>query len=410
MKVKILLFLLLTSVSFIFAQSDYELVQEFKTGYENLRLDIIEATTIEKSNSIEEAILLLKDSYLEHKKLLDKSLYPETYDSSFRILEEELVLRRSEITLVSSLDEEVIQLKGEITELSSENAQLISEIQILNIGSEKDAATIRELRKLNSQLKNNIEKRDLLVRGMIDTLLTGFVRAPTTLNQAEKQTIIGEIENKSLFYNIERVISDNVDYLEVTEMTIEDFTRMRSQYDDFNKAWGQLGTMLADVYLTRKDGAKEVAYIDGLFDGWDRQINGKIWEKLHKLFQDRDINLLSFSNGDLFKESVIAFIESEISNCGLKKKKESEKVYDVFTDGVYYKHVMPNWLPFLINHQLINRAHKIDIEAKIAEWKEVLFPPPSLLWFYIIIVIMVAIQVTLYVMRRKKKLSSDELK
>jgi uncharacterized protein YoxC len=401
-KVMWFLFIALSvSSTSLLAQSDYEKVEAFKKEVEHIKLKISNADSLEECKSLSDSIIILHDKYVSEKELLDKSIYPGDFESTIGKLEEALKLRSSDFSVITDLTEEVSSMKGQIEDLTRQNTSLIDRINELSEKSQKDAAEISDLKQLVAQLKKNIKKRDLLVRGMIDTLLTEFVRSPTTLDEAERQNIIGEIENKSLFYNIERVIADNVSYIEVTEMKVPDLSEMLDEYTAFSKSWKQLGEKMGDVYLDRKERTKELAYINGLFANWHAVLNDKIWGGIKQEFLEKGIKLLPFGDGEEFTSSVLTFVNTEKENIPLREIDELKKTHDKFMYGVYLKSVQPEWIPFLINQNMMDEAQRDTIQAELVSWKEALYPGPDLTWLYIIIGLIVIIQGIVYFSRRK---------
>ena len=399
--VMLLFVVLFFTANVFYAQSDYEKVEKFKKEVAQIKLQITNAGSLEECGALSDSISFLKEKYIGEKDLLDKSLYPGDFENTIGKLEADLKLRSSDYSVITDLTEEVTSMKVVIEDLTNQNEKLIADITVLTEKSQKDAAEISSLQKLVTQLKKNIKKRDLLVRSMIDSLLTEFVRSPTTLNEAEKQNIIGEIENKSLFYNIERVIADNLSYIEVTEMKVPDISEMMNEYNSFSKSWKQLGEKMADVYLDQKERAKEVAYINNLFSDWFNTINKKIWGSINQEFLEKEIKLLPFGDGDEFTSSVLTFIHTEEENIPLRELDELKKTNDKFMYGVYLNSVQPEWIPFLINHKLMVEAQKDTIQAELVIWKEMLYPGPDLTWLYILIGLIIIVQAVVYFSRRR---------
>ena len=401
-KVMWFLFIALSvSSTSLLAQSDYEKVEAFKKEVEHIKLKISNADSLGECKALSDSITILHDKYVSEKELLDKSIYPGDFESTIGQLEDALKLRSSDFSVITDLTEEVSSMKGQIEDLTRQNTSLIDRITELTEKSQKDAAEIANLQQLVAQLKSNIKKRDLLVRSMIDSLLTEFVRSPTTLDEAEKHNMMGEIENKSLFYNIERVIADNVSYIEVTEMKVPDLSEMLDEYTAFSKSWKQLGERMGDVYLDRKERTKEIAYIDGLFSNWQKVLNAKIWSSINQEFMDKGIKLLAFNNGEEFTSSVITFINTEMDNIPLKETDELQKTHDKFVYEVYLQSVQPEWIPFLINQKMMDESQRDTIQAELVSWKEALYPGPNLTWLYIIIALIIIIQGVVYFSRRK---------
>lgn len=365
------------------AQSDYEKTQNFKVRYQQLEAAIKNATSLDECNTISENIAKLKSDFLADKSLLDNSLYPENFESSFSKIERAVEIRKGDFTQITELTSEVGTLKDRISTISQENQGLISQIRVLKISSAKDAQTIASLQKLVAQLKANIQQRDELVRGIVDSLLAEFVQMPNGLNESEKQNIFTKVDAGNLFYNIERTIADNVQFMKVTQMTPDDLGEMKKQYKDFNKVWRQIGPKLAEVYLNKKDKTAQIANIDAMFADWNIRVNDEMWGQVNKLFREKKIAMLQFKSGDQFVNSVSSFVGDELKNLGVKSGSESENIYYAFTDSVYFKVVEPVWIPILIENNMMTDANKDSIDSHIAKWKEKVAPGSSLNWVYI---------------------------
>ena len=365
------------------AQSDYEKTQNFKARYQQLETAIKNATSLDECNTISENIAMLKSEFLADKGLLDNSLYPENFESSFSKIERAVEIRKGDFTQITELTTEVGTLKDKISTISQENQGLIAQIRTLQIRSAKDAQTIASLQKLVAQLKANIQQRDELVRGIVDSLLAQFVQLPGGLNEAEKQNIYTKVDAGNLFYNIERTIADNVQFMKVTQMTPADLGEMKKQYKDFNKVWRQIGPKLAEVYLNRKDKTAQIANIDAMFADWNIRVNDEMWGQVNKLFREKKIAMLQFKSGEQFVNSVESFVGDEIKNLGVKSGGESENIYNAFTDSVYFRVVEPVWIPILIENNMMTDANKDSIDSHIAKWKEKVAPGSSLNWVYV---------------------------
>lgn len=407
MKKKIVLLTILSIIisSVSFSQSDYEKTQNFKTKYKQMEEAIKNASTLDECNTISADIAKIKEEFLPDKPLLDKSLYPDNFETSFAKLEKALEIRKGDFAQIVELTSEVGTLKTQVTELSEKNQNLIGQIRQLNLRVEKDAATIASLQKLVAQLKSNIQQRDLLVRDIVDSLLAEFVNSPSSLNEAEKQSIISKVDSRNLFYNIERTISDNIQFMRVTQLNPEDLAEMKNQYRDFNKVWKQIGPRLADVYLDKREKAVEIGNIDGMFNDWNQRINEEMWSRIAKLFREKQIPMLPFSSGDQFTNSAVSFIDDEIKNLGVKSSDETERNFYTFTDSVYFPQIEPVWIPILIENNMMTEANKDTIDARIAVWKEKVAPASAFNWIYVgLIAVIVFLTIAYFLKGRKRSL------
>ncbi len=398
----IIFFIALVFNNNISAQSDFEKVKSFETRYKQLETAIKNAASLNECFAIGENIIRLKEDFSAERILLDKSLYPDNFESAFIKIEFALEVRKADFTQIVELKSEVGALQDKVSELSQQNEGLIVQIKQLQIKSTKDAATIAALQNLIAQLKSNIAQRDELVRGIVDSLLAEFVKTPGTLNEAEKQAIFKKVESGNLFYNIERTISDNVQFIKVTQTTPNDLAEMKIQYKDFNKVWRQIGPKLADVYLSRREKLAQVANIDAMFIEWNLRLNDEMWGQVNKLFRDQKLALLPFKSGDQFVHGVESFIGDEIKNLGVKRGEESEKTFYAFTDSVYFRTMQPVWIPILIENNMMTEAHKDTIEVRLAMWKEKVAPPALFDWFYFVLGFVIIVLLIAYFMKGRK--------
>jgi hypothetical protein len=404
MKKMLLSVFMFVAISSVIAQSDFEKIQNFKTKLAAIEQAIKNAASIEDCDLIESEIVKLKTDYSPARTLIDNSLYPDDWSTSFGRVEQNLRIRRGDFGQIVELQTEVGTLRDQVSEISIKNEGLISQIRQLQINATKDAQTIASLTKLVAQLKANIAQRDELVRGIVDSLLAEFVKYPTTLNDVEKQSIFQRVDNGNLFYNVERTIADNMQFMKVTELMPEDLSEMKKQYRDFNKVWRQVGPKLADIYMSKRDKASQIANIDNMFLDWNMRLNDEMWGQVNRLFREKQLALLPFKSGEQFFNSVSSFIDDEIKNQKVKSSSESERVYTTFIDSVYFKTVEPIWIPILIENSMMSESNKDSIDAKVGRWKNEVAPGSAFNWTYILLIgIIVALLVALVLKGRKKE-------
>ena len=398
------LFLTPLIILFIFsklsAQSDYEIVQSFKNRYYQFEQQIKNAVTVEELNLITGDIERFKNEFSTYKDLLDRSLYPENFEKSFEKLGNSLILRKTDFIQIETLQTEVIELRSEVDELNKKNAELLSQIQILEVQRKKDAETIAKLEKLVSELRASLKKRDELVYAIIDSLAPKLSGDVSALTQKEKEQIIAETEKKNVLYIVKKSLRDNNRFLEVTTLKPEDLNEVKQQQSNFVSLWQKVGPKLVDVYAGRKDKSQELKDIDALFTSWRTGIQREAWESIREDFALNNVNLQSFYNGNEFTEIITAFINDEIKSYGVKNKEESQRIYSVFVDSVWYKTISNEWLPYLLENNILTTQQKEMIEKKIAEWKETI-SPKDLTLIYVGVGVLIVLIVTFFLLRKK---------
>jgi hypothetical protein len=395
----IVLFLFISALTF--AQSDYEMVQSFKERCQHISEGIKTATSLDDLNNYSSEIDNLKRDFSAKKEILDKSLYPENFTSSIEKLYAAIETRSSDFNQIVGLQTEVTTLKSEIDLLNKRNSELINQISSLESQRKKDAETISKLEKLVADLRATVMKRDELIYGIIDSLLPKLSGDVSTMTKQDKEQVYSQIEKNNVLAVIKKSLRDNSRFLEVMTLNANDLKEVKKQQQNFASMWGKIGPKLVDVYANKKDKVNELKDIDNLYDAWSNNINREAWESIRETFSINNINLQSFASGKDFTMVLTQFISDEIKNYGIKSKAESEKTYSIFADSVWFKSIVPNWMPYLLENNLLTNEQKGLIEKNIADWKSVIYPK-NLTWLYGLIAFVIIVGVVLLFMRKKK--------
>jgi hypothetical protein len=402
----VLLFFFLLSTSSLFAQSDYEMVQSFKERYQQISDGIKTATNLEDLNNLSAEIDNLKRDFSAKRVILDQSLYPENFNSTFENLNTALELRKEDFTSITVLQTEVTTLKSEVDLLNRRNNELINQISVLETQRRKDAATIEKLEKLVSELRTTLLKRDQLIFSIVDSLTPKLAGDVSSMTQQDKEQVYSQVERNNLLVSVKRSLRDNSRFLEMTSLKAADLESVKEQEQNFVTMWRKIGPKLVDVYANKKDKSAELKEIDNLFNVWANRINKEAWESINEEFSLNNINLQNFNNGKEFVNVITQYISDEIKNYGVKDKSESERAYTVFTDSVWFKNISNEWMPYLLENKLLSVEQKDTIEKKLAEWKSIV-SPQDYTWLYAVAGLGLLFVIVLIFILKKKKTPTD---
>jgi len=408
MKTKLLLLLTLLFSFNLYCQSDYEIVQNFKNRIPEIEAKIKDAASLEDLQNASNEIEKLTKDFEIHKELLDRSLYPENFQKVINNLNNSVVLRKGDFTQIEELQTEVVTLRSEIDQLNKRNSELLNQIYTLEIQRKKDAKTIAKLQSLVSELKASLTQRDELVFAIIDSLMPRIDVDPSALSDSEKQNLIAETESKNVLFLVKKSIRDNNRFLEVTTLKPQDIEGVKKQQDDFVSLWQKIGPKLTDIYAAKPEKSNELRQIDALFTNWKNNLRREVWESIRDDFSIGGINLRRFNNSNDFTQIITNFIDEEIKSFGVKSKEESERVFSVFTDSIWYKTINSDWMPYLIDNKMITTEQKEQIDKKISEWKDLVAPSYNI-WIYILSAVVLIIIIVFAFMKLKKKGNNNKL-
>lgn len=389
------------------AQSDREIVDNFKAEYSAIEKSIKDATSLQELQPVADKISSLNSNFLPHKDLLDKSLYPDKYDESIDKLNKAYLLRQGDFSTIDVLQTEVGELKQQVEVLNQRNNELLSQVQRLEAQREKDAKTIKKLEKLVTELRASIRERDDLVLAMIDSLMPPTMRDKDAFTTEDKSEVANQEQKDNVLNNIKVTIRDNIKFIKATSLKPDDLKEIKEQQNDFVDKWQKVGVRLVEVYADDKKKSEELKQIDDLFNDWNAAVRQEAWESINEEFSLNGIELRSFKNGEDFTASVETFIGDELKNLGVKSNEDSKKIYAQFVDSTWFKTIQPVWMNYLIENKMITDANKNNMENKIAEWKNALFPSSWWIYVMIAVVVIAAAAIYFFIKRKPKTRVSD---
>ena len=390
------------------AQQDYKTVQDFKARYHQIEMDIKTADSLAQLIQLENTINQFESDYSANKGLLDKSLYPDDFNSSFEKLRKELTLRKSDFTQITVLTTQVMELNLQVEELNKQNDSLMAQVRDLTEQSKVDKDKITKLQRTINVLRSLMRKRDELVMNMIDSLMPTDLRNKGTLTSQEKQNIYSQSQKKNILENIRLAIQENIRFLQVTSLKPDDIKLIKEKQQAFEKTWQSFGPKLIEIYSERRKKVSDAKKIDTAFAAWKDAITMEAWSSINNDFANLGINLNKFSNGSEFTDVLTSYIQDEIKNSKVKGE-ASAKDYEAFADTAWFGNIKPTWVPYLIDNNMLTEAQKDTIEANIAKWKDVAKPGVNWLIYVAIVVILIIIIVLVISKRKpKKKLTFED--
>ncbi|MGA7836624.1 MAG: hypothetical protein WB996_01550, partial [Ignavibacteriaceae bacterium] len=345
-----------------------------------------------------------------NRDLLDKSLYPDNFNSSIENLRKELEVRKGDFTQISELETKVSVLNMQLSDLNDRNVELMAQVRNLTEQSKSDKNKLDLLQRSIASLRSSLRRRDDLVISMIDSLMPADFRNSGTLSNQEKQKIYSKAQKGNIIENLQNAIDENIMFLKVTALKPGDIKSIKDKKQQFEKTWHSFGPKLIEIYSEKGKKVKNAKEIDSTFEKWNLAIGQEAWSSMSQEFSDFDIKLNDYSNGMEFTRAMISYTQDEIKN--IKTKADSAvKDYIVFADSAWYGNIKPIWVPYLIDNNLLTSAQKDKIESGILKWKEAVYPV-DYSWLYIVGSLLISIIIIVLIRRNYKKknesLNSDD--
>ncbi|MFH0736795.1 MAG: hypothetical protein V1773_18340 [bacterium] len=420
MKNKIVITFLLSFVAFLsFTQikaqgSDLEITKNFKSAVQTLEADIDKAQSVTEIPDFESQTAALKDKYIAKKTLLDKALYPETFESTFEKINKKIEVAKGKLGQIGELQVEVTDLKGKLEELkefvnklSEDYYTTLREVVSLRESNKKDKKTVDSLKSLLSKLRENSKKRNSLIDELANSLFFDKEHNVESMNDAEKKELYVKFKSSNMLDNIKRLISDNIKFMESSAFTTPQLDELKQEQNEFRSRWSAIGPKIAQVYASPKEKDAELAAVDGMLRKWDSTINENIWQNVDVQFRIKDITLERFYDGESFYTAVNNYIDKQMKNVEQKNSEELFAAYNTFADSVWNANIAEVWIPLLTRYKMLSNDQISDIDNKLDKWHESLGEPmPN--WIYVLVIgvlVLVIIVLIVMVVGKSKKIN-----
>ena len=409
----IVILLIIAAVSLTAQQkSDRAIVDKFENTVKVLYRTADSAKTVQDCADINTSIDELEKGFVAHKALLDRALYPDDYTKTITNLKGRLLIRQKDLgvietqfTRIVGLENQMRELSGKISDLTQENERLMGTVKTLStsytLSKEADKALFDSLNIVITKLRQNLTERDNLVFALVDSLFMQYDKSVASMNDIEKQGISGKLERRNVLTNIKKSIADNLQFLESTNLTPNDYVEITRQHQQFASQWKGLGPKLASIYMIGKQKKNEVVSIDSMLSTWSAKVDISTWKALASLMNKGGIQLKPFSNGTEFTANFLEFVDAEIKNIKQEPEDVRAKRYNMFNDIVWKADLKPIWLPVLAESGRITAEQKTEIENRFKQWQSAITPVSPIVYGLIIILFAIVLWSLSRYMRKK---------
>jgi hypothetical protein len=393
----IVILLIIAAVSLTARQkSDRAIVDKFEKTVKELYRAADSAKTVQDCADINTSIDELEKDFVTHKVLLDRALYPDDYTKTITNLKGRLLVRQKDLGVIETqiariveLESQVQVLSGKISNLTQENERLVGAVKTLStsyvLGKEADKTLFDSLNTVVTKLRQNLKERDNLIFALVDSLFMQYDKSVASMSDVEKRGISGKLERRNVLTDIKKSIADNLQFLESTNLTPNDYTEIVRQHQRFAGQWKGLGPKLASIYLSGKQKKNEVVLIDSMLSNWSSKVDLSTWKALASLMNKGGVQLKPFSNGTEFTANFLEFVDTEIKNVKQEPEDVRAKRYNTFNDLIWKTDLKPLWLPVLAESDKITTDQKTAIENQFKLWQSAVTPVSPIVYGLIVI-------------------------
>jgi hypothetical protein len=379
-------------------QSDYQIIQDFRSGYAQLTNKVDNAVSTEELNTIHEEIRVFESQYSEHASLINAAIFPETFDGSMELLHSNFNTVNANVTVIEELNsrvdvlvEEMDLFRNRISDMNQDIVSLEEQIAQSSANESRQASLIRQYRL-------NLEQRDLFVSDFLEDLIEKYQNMDSSARSE-----ISEASERLQENPVEILKTILADYVELANsdvaLDLSDYVSMRAQHGYFYGVWDRIGTRLTQTFEPgNPTSAKEE--VDNLLAAWQAAVDVNLWQTLSAAFSENGIELDSFNSSSEFNIALNSYVDRSYESSLESNRDEDYQKFSNF-NSFWNNTVKANWGELITTGNILSYSDISTIDIKLNNWGEAASPTSNLM--FILLIVSIAVIVGLVVLLVTKK-------
>lgn len=376
-------------------QTDYQIVQGFRTQYSNLKSQVESARTVDDINNVISKINAFENQYESHKQLIDSSIYPDTYDGQVSALKSSAQTKLSNLQTIQQQSQQLANLNQQVTQYSKQLQMLSTEADSIRKVMVKSQTSERNLRALVRRYRDNMQKRDQLIQSMIDTLYVA-----SNKNMPSESAKGGQM-GVDVLGTIHNLIQQNMNFIDNNPtMSTEDFLHLYAVQSEFSDMWNQLGDKIAAIYSGNKKAMDVVNNINQADQQWHSKISDNTFKSIAATFKEQGFDLPQFNDGSSLYSALRTYLDNAVKRSREHADNAEYQNFQKFSD-LWNNTVKTKWAESLVKGKIMTYDQISNIDAQITQWGQLAQPKSYAMFIYLGIALLVIIILAVMLIRAK---------
>lgn len=379
-------------------QSDYQIIQDFRSGYAQLVNRVDNAVSTEQLDAISEEIRVFESQYSAHVSLINSAIFPETFEGSMELLQNNFNTVNANVTVIEELNsrvdvlvEEMDLFRNRISEMNQDIISFEEQIAQSSANESRQASLIR-------QYRINLEQRDAFVSDFLEDLIDKYQNMDSSARSEIREASERLQENPVAI--LKTILSDYIQ-LANSEVALDlsDYVSMRAQHGYFFGVWDRIGTRLSQTF---EPGNPSVAKqeVDDLLTAWLSAIDVNLWQTLARTFSENGIELDPFTSSSEFNIALNSYIDRGYESSLESNREEDYQMFSNFS-SFWNNTVKASWGELMTTGNILSYSDISAIDIKLSSWGEAAAPTSNLM--FILLIVCIAVIVGLVVLLVTKK-------
>ncbi|GAA5520707.1 hypothetical protein LQ318_03155 [Aliifodinibius salicampi] len=364
-----LLFCTTQSFAQLDEKSDYEIQQSFKAEYEEFQEKIDTVSISDSARAITEDIEAFDETYSPHEELLDKALYPNTYEQQIAELRKASESTANRLAKMEEQDEQLTTLEIRLLAYQEHVHQLTQQADSLKKAMEESIQSERQLSGMVQNYRQNLEERDELILAFIDSTVVAYeqmdLEALAQLEELNKKRRLDD--NGDVLTLLRDISAENVNILEenTSRLYLEDYMRMYEVQQRFDRMWSQLGDKITEVY--GGDNAETLSQeVNNNLQEWEQLLQENTLASMQDSLREKGINIDGLNNKSEFYASLNSYLDSAIQRSKEGASQTDYEHYRSFQD--FWNPIERRWSSNFVNADFMTDDQMMTISEKTDTW------------------------------------------
>lgn len=358
--------------------SDYQIQKDFKKEYKSLNSKIDAARELTEIQKLIEQIKQFEDTYADHEALLDKVLYPDTFDEELTALKERAVTSQQRLATIQKQGDKLEELTDKLANYDSRLEQLNKRTDSLRVAINKSTNSEKQLSSLVRRYRNNLEERDELIMSIVDSVLISYrnldIKSMENFEKSAKQARLSSDGN--VLKMVQTIAEQNVEFLNTNPtVTTRDYLRMNAVQQKFELMWETVGKKLVEVY-GGNDHKQARSNVETAINAWNDKITTQTWASISASFTEAGIELPEFSDQENFFNALSGYLDQAIEDS--QNGGANYQDYETFSD-FWNTTVQMNWTPHLQEGEVLTNQQIASIDQQLSQWAKVAAPESNMM-------------------------------
>lgn len=365
--------------------SDFEIQKSFKTQLAEYKSNIDTVSIADSAQAILGRVQAFDSTYQDHKELINKSIYPDTYEQQLQELKQAATLAANRLQKMEQQDQQLTNLQLRLLAYQEHVSALTDDADSLRQAMQESIESEKQLSGMVRNYRQNLEDRDELILSFIDSTVVAYqqmdLKALQDLENIDSKSRINS--DGDALKMIQDISAENLNILKEnsSKLRLVDYMRMHTVQQRFEQMWSRLGNKITKVY--GGNDAEEIAQnIDQNLTEWNELLESKTFTTLQDSLQAKGLEISSFKNSEGFYKSLDSYLDQKIKQSKNNASQADYEHFQAFQD--FWNKVERQWSSHFQEANIMSSPQMATISEKTDAWAQNAKPESNMMMYLLI--------------------------